>query len=75
MIIADSGNDAIRAQLDSGSFDTISGRGPSGYAGDGEAAENASLNFPQDVAVGPDGDLYIADTNNAVIRWIASPSW
>lgn len=75
MIIADSGNDAIRAQLDSGSFDTISGRGPSGYAGDGEAAENASLNFPQDVAVGPDGDFYIADTNNAVIRWIASPSW
>jgi len=75
MMIADSGNNAVRAQLSDGSFDTVVGRGPTGYAGDGEQAENASLQFPQDIEIGADGDLLIADTNNAVIRWVATPTW
>ena len=75
MMIADSGNHAIRAQLSDGTFDTIVGRGPTGYAGDGESAENASLTFPQDIAIGADGDLMIADTNNAVVRWVSEPTW
>ncbi len=75
MMIADSGNHAIRAVLSDGTVDTIVGRGPVGYAGDGDDAENASLQFPQDIEVGAGGDLLIADTNNAVIRWVANPNW
>ena len=75
MRIADAGNHAVRSVLSDGTFDTVVGRGPTGYAGDGESAENASLRFPQDIAVGQDGDLLIADTNNAVIRWVANPTW
>ncbi len=75
MMIADSGNHAIRAQLADGTVDTIVGRGLTGYDGDGADAENASLRFPQDIEVGASGDLFIADTNNAVIRWVASPNW
>lgn len=75
MMIADSGNHSIRGEVSDGSFDTVVGRGPTGYDGDGEDAENASLTFPQDIAIGADGDLLIADTNNAVIRWVASPTW
>ena len=75
MLIADSGNAAIRAQLSDGTVDTIVGRGPMGYSGDGEEAENASLQFPQDIELGVDGDLLIADTNNGVIRWVAKPTW
>jgi hypothetical protein len=75
MMIADSGNHSVRGEVSDGSFDTLVGRGPTGYAGDGEEAENASLTFPQDIAMGADGDLLIADTNNAVIRWVASPAW
>jgi sugar lactone lactonase YvrE len=39
-----------------------------GYAGDGGDALDALLAQPQDVAVGPDGALYIADTGNHCVR-------
>jgi len=41
-----------------------------GFSGDGGPAVDAQLNFPQDVELGPDGDLYFCDTNNNVIRKI-----
>jgi hypothetical protein len=39
-----------------------------GYAGDGILATDARLNNPSDVAVAPDGTLFIADTDNHCIR-------
>ena len=39
-----------------------------GYNGDGILAVGAQLNSPQDVAVAPDGSLFIADTDNNRIR-------
>ena len=42
--------------------------GLSRYLGDGNAAIDASLNSPQGVAVDSQGDLYIADTYNNVVR-------
>lgn len=39
-----------------------------GYAGDGQPAVAAALNFPEGVAVDGAGNLYIADTFNHVIR-------
>lgn len=35
-----------------------------GYAGDGGDALDAVFDLPRDVAVGPDGELYVADTHN-----------
>jgi sugar lactone lactonase YvrE len=39
-----------------------------GFAGDGGPAAQAVLNSPRGLAVGPDGTLYIADSDNNLVR-------
>lgn len=56
--------------LDSGMITTLAGTGEPGYAGDGGQAAAAQLNAPRELEIGPDGDLYVADTDNNVIRAI-----
>ncbi|NOT00759.1 MAG: hypothetical protein HOP29_09035 [Phycisphaerales bacterium] len=70
IIIADTGNHAIRMIDAAGQIQTIAGTGTAGYSGDGGPATEAQLNTPSDVAVGSDGSIYIADTMNHVIRVI-----
>src|SRR6185503_19163268 len=69
--IADSGNHRIRL-VDPGdhTIRTIAGTGVAGYDGDGGPATEAMLDTPSDVAVGPNGEVYIADTMNHVVRVI-----
>lgn len=43
-----------------------------GYAGDGYLAIHAQLSRPSDVAVAPDGTIYIADYGNYAIRSVAT---
>ncbi len=72
IIIADSGNHAIRKIDGSGVISLVAGTpGVAGYAGDGGPASAATLNIPSDVAVGEDGTIFVADTMNHVIRAIA----
>jgi sugar lactone lactonase YvrE len=47
---------------------TVAGNGTAGFSGDGGPANEASLNYPRDAALGPDGRLYIADTDNHRVR-------
>jgi hypothetical protein len=47
---------------------TVAGTSVEGYNGDNILAINAMLNIPTDVVVDFTGDLYIADSNNALIR-------
>ncbi len=69
LYISDTGNHRIRrVELATGMITTVVGTGTFGYAGDDGPALMAQLNSPQDIEFGPDGRLYIADTNNHRIR-------
>jgi hypothetical protein len=52
----------------SGIIETLAGSGEPGYAGDGGPAGAASLNEPKGLCVDGEGNLYIADSENHVVR-------
>ncbi len=72
LYIADIGNCRIRKMSQSGIITTFAGTGICGYSGDGGPASAATLNAPQAVAADGNGNVYVADTGNEVIRKIDS---
>jgi len=56
--------------LETLTIDTVAGTGEKSYTGDGGAALDATLNLPGDLEIGPEGDLYVADTDNSAVRAI-----
>jgi len=68
ILVAECGAHRIRVVTPSGTVSTIAGSRLEGYA-DGPATE-AQFWYPADVAVGPDGRLYVADWKNHRIRAI-----
>ena len=73
MYIADTGNDTVRkVTAATGIATTYAGTGTTGYTGDGGAATSARLSGPQGLVLAANGDLYIADTGNNVIRRVTA---
>jgi uncharacterized protein (TIGR03437 family) len=68
--ISDSFNGRVRKILKDGTIETIAGTGNGvvTYSGDGGPATAASLYFPRGLAVDGQGNVYVSDTVNAVIR-------
>jgi len=84
--LADTHNGRVRRfDIDQGTITTVAGIGETppdssngttctsgcGYAGDGGPAVEAMLQTPSDVAVGPDGTVYVADTDNSCVRAVS----
>ena len=72
--IADTSNYAIRKVSPTGSIATFAGTGYAGHSGDGGPASAASLNSPYGVAADANGNVYISDTGNGVVRKVSSSS-
>ncbi|HYR52078.1 MAG TPA: hypothetical protein VET83_05635 [Candidatus Dormibacteraeota bacterium] len=62
----------IQVQVSGGTISTYAGTGAQGYTGDGAAATAARLNDPEGIGIASNGDVYVADTDNNVIRKIAA---
>ena len=72
LYIADTQNHRIRF-VSGGMISTVAGNGTPGFLGDGGPATGAELHAPTGVAVDGSGNVYIADTNNNVIRVVSAP--
>ena len=57
-------------QIEDGIIYTIAGTGERGYAGDGGEARAAVFAAPKEMAVAPNGDIFVVDTENHAIRLI-----
>jgi len=61
LYISDAGNRVVRRVNPSGIISTFAGNGTMGSSGDGGGALAAELILPTHVAVGPSGDVFVAD--------------
>src|ERR1700759_335623 len=59
-----------RLDLTTKKMTTIAGSGEKGYAGDGGPATAASMNMPHELRFDANGDIYVAERDNHVIRKI-----
>jgi DNA-binding beta-propeller fold protein YncE len=70
-LILREGNKVYALDPKAGRLRHLAGTGAKGYAGDGGPARTATWNGPKGIAYAPDGSLYIADTENHVIRRVS----
>jgi sugar lactone lactonase YvrE len=72
MYIADVGDNRVRKVSPAGMITTFAGTGITGYTGDGGPAASATLSTPSAVAADSNGNVFIADAGNTVIRKVDS---
>ncbi|WP_169748944.1 RHS repeat-associated core domain-containing protein [Gynuella sunshinyii] len=71
IFIADSDNNRIRKVTPDGVIHTIAGTGEKGYSGDGGSASEATFSWITDVTIDHNGNIFVAEGGNDVIRKIS----
>lgn len=69
-IFVSTSNNKIRRFTEGGTITNIAGTGTQGYSGDGGLATNAQLNSPWNMTTDSEGNLYVSDQANHVVRKI-----
>lgn len=70
MYIVELAGNRVRKLSKDGTVTTVAGTGKKGSSGDGGPALQAEFNGPHHLLVGPEGDVYVADTWNNCVRKI-----
>ncbi len=74
IVVLREGNAVYRWNRSSNTLEHLAGNGKGGYSGDGGDAKQAQLSGPKGVALSPDGDIFLADTESHTIRVIRMKS-
>ncbi|MGK0188935.1 MAG: streptogramin lyase [Verrucomicrobiales bacterium] len=64
------GNAIYRLDRKAGTMHLIAGTGKKGFSGNDAPARSATLSGPKGVSMGPDGNVYLADTESHSVRMI-----
>jgi streptogramin lyase len=64
------GHSVWKLDLKAGTLAHIAGSGKKGFTGDGAAAKAATFDGPKGIALGPEGNVYVMDTENNAVRRI-----
>jgi streptogramin lyase len=64
------GHSVWKLDLASGVVSHVAGSGKRGFTGDGGPAKEATFDGPKGIAIGPDGNVYVMDTENHAARKI-----
>jgi uncharacterized protein (TIGR03437 family) len=70
IFFTDSYNQRVRKIDTNGIITTLAGTGVAGFSGDGGPALSATMGFPTGIALDTTGKIFVADTQNNVIRMI-----
>jgi DNA-binding beta-propeller fold protein YncE len=62
-------------RIQDGVIETVAGTGARGYAGDGGDVRTAVFDAPKEMAVDPDGNIFVVDTESHAIRRIDAMTW
>ena len=69
-LVTREGNQVFKLDLKAGRFFHIAGTGQKGFGGNGGPAKVATLSGPKGIAVGSDGNVWLADTESHTVRRI-----
>lgn len=69
-LVTREGNQVLKLDLRAGKIIHVAGTGAKGFTGNNGPAKSATFNGPKGIALAPNGDVYLADTENHAIRMI-----
>ncbi len=69
-LVTREGNQVLKFDLKAGKISLIAGNGKKGFTGIGGPAKEATLSGPKGIAIAPNGNVYLADTESHSVRMI-----
>ncbi len=69
-LVTREGNQVLKFDLKAGKISLIAGNGKKGFTGNGGPAKEATLSGPKGLAIAPNGNVYLADTESHSVRMI-----